>query len=149
MMSRSTSVVFALALALAPPILAVDTPQPVRMGCGLMTFDTVPGWGLGPDGKSVIGPTHGGVVVGKDGVSQWWERSVGLATITIDCEETFPSSSPDEIAHILQLRFIFDNGAASSVRGIFTYKVDAEGLLTNLRGYWNMDMMKPVTDGGD
>ena len=23
-------------------------------------FDTVPGWGLGPDGKSVLGPTHGG-----------------------------------------------------------------------------------------
>ena len=37
---------------------------PVRMGCGVMTFDTVPGWGLSPEGKSVIGPTHGGVVVG-------------------------------------------------------------------------------------
>jgi hypothetical protein len=37
------------------------------MGCGLMTFDTVPGWGLGPDGKSVIGPCHGSVVVDKDG----------------------------------------------------------------------------------
>ena len=35
------------------------------------------------------------------------------------------------------------------MRGIFTYKVDDAGLLTNLRGYWNMDMMKPVTDGGD
>ena len=37
------------------------------MGCGVMTFDTVPGWGLGPDGKSVLGPTHGGVVVDKSG----------------------------------------------------------------------------------
>ena len=37
------------------------------MGCGLMTFDTVPGWGLGSDGKSVLGPTHGGVVVDKSG----------------------------------------------------------------------------------
>ena len=32
-----------------------------------MTFDTVPGWGLGADGKSVIGPCHGSVVVDKDG----------------------------------------------------------------------------------
>jgi len=51
-----------------------------------------------------IGPAYtnpdGTGVVGKDGVSQWWERSVGLATITIACEETFPSSSPDEVAHI-------------------------------------------------
>ena len=44
-----------------------DTPQPVRMGSGLMTFDTVPGWGLGADGKSVIGPCHGSVVVDKQG----------------------------------------------------------------------------------
>ena len=40
---------------------------PVRMGCGLMTFDTVPGWGLRPDGKSALGSTHGGVVVDKEG----------------------------------------------------------------------------------
>ena len=39
----------------------------VRLGTGLMTFDTVPGWGLTADGKSAIGPTHGGVIVGKDG----------------------------------------------------------------------------------
>ena len=37
------------------------------MGCGIMTFDTVPGWGLSPEGKSVIGPTHGGVVIDKAG----------------------------------------------------------------------------------
>lgn len=37
------------------------------MGCGIMTFDTVPGWGLRPDGQSALGPTHGGVVVDKEG----------------------------------------------------------------------------------
>jgi len=41
--------------------------EPVRMGCGIMTFDTVPGWGLGEDGKSVLGSTHGGVVIDKEG----------------------------------------------------------------------------------
>ena len=41
--------------------------EPVRMGCGLMTFDTVPGWGLRPDGASAIGPTHGGIVVDSIG----------------------------------------------------------------------------------
>ena len=42
------------------PIYAAD---PVRMGCGVMTFDTVPGWGLDAEGHSQIGPTHGNVVV--------------------------------------------------------------------------------------
>ena len=32
-----------------------------------MTFDTVPGWGLGADGKSVLGPTHGSVVIDREG----------------------------------------------------------------------------------
>ena len=43
------------------------TVAPVRMGAGIMTFETVPGWGLGSDGRSVLGSTHGGVVVDKAG----------------------------------------------------------------------------------
>jgi hypothetical protein len=47
--------------------LSVQGVEPVRMGSGYMTFDTVPGWGLRPDGSSALGPTHGGVVVDKAG----------------------------------------------------------------------------------
>jgi hypothetical protein len=52
---------------MALPLIASEKTQPVRMGCGAMTFDTVPGWGLGEDGKSVLGPTHGAVVIDKAG----------------------------------------------------------------------------------
>lgn len=58
------SVLFTLAALSAA---AADNTSPVRMGCGLMTFDTVPGWGLRPDGTSALGPTHGGVVVDREG----------------------------------------------------------------------------------
>ena len=58
---------FAALLIAASPLIAEDGVRPVRMGAGDMTFDTVPGWGLGPDGKSVLGPTHGGVVIDKAG----------------------------------------------------------------------------------
>ncbi len=54
-------------LCFNPIVNAQQNVEPVRMGCGLMTFDTVPGWGLRPDGNSSIGPTHGGVVVDKEG----------------------------------------------------------------------------------
>jgi DNA-binding beta-propeller fold protein YncE len=37
------------------------------MGAGTMTFDTVPGWGLLPDGRSPLGPTHGGVAIDNAG----------------------------------------------------------------------------------
>ncbi|MEZ6087947.1 MAG: hypothetical protein R3C05_07975 [Pirellulaceae bacterium] len=42
-------------------------PPGVRMGCGDMTFETVPGWGLRPDGSSPLGSTHGAVVIDSMG----------------------------------------------------------------------------------
>jgi hypothetical protein len=67
-----------LAVLLAGPVAAVE---PVRMGCGLMTFDTVPGWGLDAEGKSQIGPTHGSVVV--DGKGQVYTSSnLGIFVFT-------------------------------------------------------------------
>ena len=58
---KSIAVMIALALSVGAQV------APVRMGCGQMTFDTVPGWGLGSDGGSILGPTHGGVVIDKAG----------------------------------------------------------------------------------
>lgn len=61
------SCVFAVLCSLTSASAVAQKPESVRMGCGIMTFDTVPGWGLGEDGKSVLGATHGGVVVDKAG----------------------------------------------------------------------------------
>jgi len=61
---RFACLVLALAFSHA---FAAEKTLPVRMGAGLMTFDTVPGWGLSPEGKSVIGSTHGGVCIDKAG----------------------------------------------------------------------------------
>lgn len=66
-MKRHTLLAFSFAILASLPAHAADPVQPVRMGCGIMTFDTVPGWGLRPDGQSALGPTHGGVVVDKAG----------------------------------------------------------------------------------
>lgn len=64
-------------LSLACPLFAAEKVAPVRMGCGIMTFDTVPGWGQGDDGKSVLGGTHGSVVVDKAG-SIYTSSSLGV-----------------------------------------------------------------------
>ena len=67
MKKRSLFVAVALAFSCVVPLFAAEKVAPVRMGKGVMSFETVPGWGLGEDGKSVIGPTHGGVAVDKAG----------------------------------------------------------------------------------
>lgn len=61
-----TLLAFWTVLQLNAGLFAQQT-DPVRMGCGLMTFDTVPGWGLRPDGRSALGPTHGSVVIDQAG----------------------------------------------------------------------------------
>jgi hypothetical protein len=59
--------VVAMLILAAAPVRAAEPAKPVRMGAGAMTFDTVPGWGLLPDGQSALGPTHGSVVIDRLG----------------------------------------------------------------------------------
>ena len=63
MTTRSLPIALTILLGLMLPVTGAEKVEPVRMGSGLMTFDTVPGWGLAANGKSVLGPTHGGVVI--------------------------------------------------------------------------------------
>jgi steroid Delta-isomerase len=94
-----------------------------------------------PIGKSVTNRDGTGVR-GKEAAGAFFDKSIGRNQLRITCEETFPSSSPDEIAHILVLNSKFEGGLTSEVRGVFTYRVNDAGLITNLRGYWNLDVMK-------
>ena len=64
---KTKSICFSIALIFTVAAFAIAEQKPVRMGCGIMTFDTVPGWGLRPDGNSALGPTHGAVVIDKMG----------------------------------------------------------------------------------
>ena len=93
-----------------------------------------------PIGKSVTNPDGTGVR-GKDAVAAFFDTNIAANQLTFTCEETFPSSSPAEIAHILVLRSRFDNGMTSTVRGVFTYRVNDDGLIANMRGYWNLEAM--------
>jgi len=99
-----------------------------------------------PIGKSFTNPDGNGLR-GKEAVGEFYDANIGPNELRVTCEETFPSSSPDEIAHILVLRTKFPNGMISTVRGAFTYRVNDTGLLTNLRGYWNMDAMQFAQEG--
>jgi steroid delta-isomerase len=94
-----------------------------------------------PIGDAFTNPGGNGVR-GKDAVAAFYDANIGPNRLTVTREETFPSSSATEIAYILVLRTEFPTGMVATVRGAFTYKVNDAGLITNLRGYWNMDAMQ-------
>jgi steroid Delta-isomerase len=93
-----------------------------------------------PIGEAVTNPDGNGVR-GKEAVAAFYDANIGPNQLTVTREASFPSSSPNEIAYILVLHTVFPNGFTATVRGVFTYTVDDGGLITNLRGYWNMDAM--------
>jgi steroid delta-isomerase len=99
-----------------------------------------------PIGPSVTNPDGNGIR-GKEAVAAFYDANIGPNELTVTREATFPSSSPTEIAYILVLRTRFPNGFTATVRGVFTYKVNDTGLITNLRGYWNIDAMEFAQEG--
>lgn len=94
-----------------------------------------------PIGEAITNPDGNGVR-GKTAAADFYDRNIAVNNLTVTCEETFPSSSPNEVAHILVLRSRFEGGVTSAVRGVFCYRVNDDGKITNLRGYWNMAAMQ-------
>jgi steroid delta-isomerase len=94
-----------------------------------------------PIGPAITNPDGHGVR-GKAAVAEFYDANIAINNLRVTCEETFPSSSPNEVAHILVLRSQFEGGITSTVRGVFTYHVNDAGLIANMRGYWNMDGMQ-------
>lgn len=104
--------------------LSVIAAEPVRMGNGSMTFDTVPGWGLGEDGKSIIGATHGGVVIDKSG-NVYTSANIGVFVFSPDGKLVRRFVGPDYSAlHDIEIRdeadgeFIYGarNNAAEGIK---------------------------------
>ena len=96
-----------------------------------------------------VGPTNptGEGVRGKDAMSKFYDQNIGPNTITIEARDSRTAGM--ESAHHLTLTTAFENGVKSRVSGIFTYRVNEAGKLTNLRGYWEMADMAFEQPGND
>jgi len=93
-----------------------------------------------PIGVAITNPDGNGVR-GKAAVEEFFDKNIATNNLRVECEETFPSSSELEVAHILTLHSAFEGGLTSKVRGVFAYTLNADHKITNLRGWWNMDRM--------
>ena len=88
-----------------------------------------------PIGESPTNPTGKGVR-GKTEVGEFFDKFIAPSKLVI---ETFESSAAgNESAHVLTLNTTLANGVVTRVHGIFTYRLDDAGKLTNLRGYWRL-----------
>ena len=92
-----------------------------------------------PIGVSPLDSTGKGRV-GKQAVSDFWDKTMAPSTISIEVHRSF--SAGLESAHLMTLTTELPGGVKSIVTGIFTYRVNDDGKLAELRGYWDMADMK-------
>ena len=112
----------------AVPAVAAEKVAPVRMGCGQMTFDTVPGWGLRPDGRSALGATHGAVVIDQDG-SVYVSANKGVVVFSPEGKVIREFIGPDyTMLHDMEIRA---EGEAEYIYG--ARNNSAEGIKFNAR----------------
>ena len=125
----SNCVAIVIAIMMTVPAVAQDDVQPVRMGCGMMTFDTVPGWGLRPDGNSALGPTHGGVVIDKAG-NVYTSAQKGVVVFSPEGKVIHEYLGKDySNIHDMEIR---EEGADEFIYG--ARNNDAEGIKFNIKG---------------
>ena len=86
-----------------------------------------------------LAPTNpdGHGVKGKAAMDAFWDANIEPNTIRVETHESFVAG--DESAHRMTLTTTIPNAASMKLNGIFTYRVNAEGMLTHLRGYWLLE----------
>lgn len=92
-----------------------------------------------PIGVSPLDPEGKGQR-GKAAIEKFWDTNIGPNSIAIDMRHSFAAGN--EAAHLGVLTTTFPNGSKVIVEGIFTYKLNDEGKLTSLRGYWALEDAK-------
>ena len=91
-----------------------------------------------PIGEALTNPTGLGVR-GKAEVGAFFDANIGPNQLAIDVHMSRVAG--DEAAHHMTLTTTLPDGTKAVVTGLFAYRVDEEGLLTSLRGWWGMDDM--------
>ncbi len=94
-----------------------------------------------PIGKSVLDPTGQGHR-GRQAIAAFWDRNIAPNGIIFNITASYACG--DECANVGSLTNVLPNGALATVNGVFSYRVNAAGKVTNLRAYWEPAQMKFV-----
>ena len=93
-----------------------------------------------PIGVAPTNPTGEGIR-GREGLEQFWTNNIETCErMRIVSEQSYAAGL--ESGHVLTLTLDFPGGVETEVKGIFTYRINEAGKITNLRGYWGLDEMK-------
>lgn len=91
-----------------------------------------------PIGASPFEPTGLGHR-GRDAIGAFYDAVIGPNQVRFRIERSFAAGN--EVANVGRISTTMPDGTVVHTDGVFTYYVDDEGRLTNLRAYWQMDQL--------
>ncbi|MEZ5170535.1 MAG: nuclear transport factor 2 family protein [Acidimicrobiia bacterium] len=97
-----------------------------------------------PIGEAPTNPTGLGAR-GRSEVGEFFDTNIGPNRIAIDVHTSRVAGN--ESAHHMTLTTTLADGTKAVVTGLFAYRVNEDGLLASLRGWWGMDDMTFVAPG--
>ena len=95
-----------------------------------------------PIGKSLLDPSGEGHR-GREAIAAFWDRVIAPNRVLFDIRHSYACGS--ECANVGTITTVMANGATTIVNGVFTYRVDDAGKVTNLRAYWEIGSIKVFT----
>mgnify|MGYP000990312721 CR=1 FL=1 len=76
---------------------------------------------------------------GADGRAWFWDNV--MADKQVDMEILASHAGGDEVANVARITTTFPDGSSAIVPIVITYRVDDQGLILNLRAFWEMDQI--------
>ena len=100
---------------------------------------------VGPSPLDEAGQGHRGLAA----ISAFWDKTIALME-GIDFELRASYAAGSEVANVATIRTRMPGGMAGRTDGVFVYRVDEDGQLTNLRAFWEFDaMLQTITKVDD
>lgn len=85
---------------------------------------------------------------GKQALSAFWDLTIGATeSLEFVIEQSFAAGA--EVANVGVITARFPGGMRSDTHGVYTYRVDENGLITSLRAFWEFERtLASVTQEG-
>ena len=91
-----------------------------------------------PIGVSIFDPEGRGHR-GRDAIGAFYDAAIAANTVRFAIGESWAAGN--EVANVGRISTTMEDGTVVHTDGVFTYRVDDEGLLVALRAYWEMDRL--------
>ena len=91
-----------------------------------------------PIGVSALDPTGLGHT-GHDAIGAFYDTVIGANKVRFTLRESWEAGN--EVANVGRISTTMAGGLVVHADGVFTYRVNEEGLITALRAYWSIDRL--------